>query len=167
MRWVLLLRAVNLGPTNKLAMKDLKALLEGLGHEDVKTYLNSGNATFESPARSAKKLADDVEKALKKDLGLDVRACVRKGADLQRALDEMPSLGGYASITVLFDKPTAKALKDFLAMDWSPEQVSGNDQVLYIGFENAARTKLTMAKTEKLLGVSGTARTPGTLAKLL
>jgi uncharacterized protein (DUF1697 family) len=167
MRWILLLRAVNLGPTNKLPMKDLKALLEDLGHTEVKTYLNSGNATFESPARSAQKLAVEIEHALSKTLKLDVRCCVRKDADLRKALDDLPSLPGYVAVNVLFDKPTAKALKDFLATDWSPERVEGNDQVLYMGFEKAAKTKLTNAKVEKALGVGCTARTPATLRKLL
>jgi uncharacterized protein (DUF1697 family) len=167
MRWILLLRAVNLGPNNKLAMKDLKALLEELGHSDVKTYLNSGNATFESPKRSPKQLADEVEKALRKDLELGVRACVRRDVDVRAMLDGLPALPGYVSVTVLFDKPTPAALKAFLETDWSPEVVTGNNQAIYTGFQNAARTKLTIAKLEKALGVSGTARTPGTLQKLL
>src|SRR3954470_757635 len=167
MRWVLLLRAVNLGATNKVAMKDLKELLEGLGHTDVKTYLNSGNATFDSTKRSPKQLAEQVEQALRTQLQLNVRACVRRDADLSKALDELPDLPGYVSGTVLLDKPTPKALHDFLATDWSPEVVEGNDQVIYAGFQNAARTKLTIGKLEKALGVSGTARTPSTLRKLL
>jgi uncharacterized protein (DUF1697 family) len=167
MRWVLLLRAVNLGPTNKLPMADLRTLLEGLGHEDVRTYLNSGNATFTSTKRSAQGLATEVERALQQELRLDVRACVRTGAQLKKALDELPDVGGYASVTVLFDRPTRPALKAFLEADWSPEVVSGNDQVLYIGFQNAARTKLTNARIEKLLGVGATARTPATLRKLV
>jgi len=167
MRWVLLLRAVNLGPNNKLAMKDLKALLEGLGHTEVKTYLNSGNATFESPRRSPKQLADEVEKGLRRDLGLGVRACVRRDDDVRAMLEGLPALPGYVSVTVLFDKPKPAALKAFLETDWSPEVVTGSDQAIYTGFQNAARTKLTIAKLEKALGVSGTARTPGTLQKLL
>ncbi|MDX6199408.1 MAG: hypothetical protein QOJ79_2559 [Actinomycetota bacterium] len=167
MRWILLLRAVNLGPNNKIAMKDLKTLLEGLGHTEVKTYLNSGNATFESSQRSAGKLAADVEDELRRKLNLDVRCCVRKDPDVRKALDGLPDLPGYVAITVLFDKPTPTALRAFLAMDWSPEVVKGNDQVIYIGFQNAAKTKLTHAKIEKALGVSATARTPNTLRKLL
>jgi len=166
-RWILLLRAVNLGPTNKLAMTDLKALLEDLGHAHVRTLLNSGNATFESTARSAQKVAAEVEEALRTGLDLDVRCCALKDADLRKALDNLPDLPGYVAITVLFDKPSAKALRDFLATDWSPEVVEGNDQVLYIGFQNAARTKLTNVKIEKALGVGATARTPATLRKLL
>ena len=167
MRWVLLLRAVNLGPTNKLAMKDLKQLLEGLGHDDVRTYLNSGNATFTSSRRSAKALADEVEQALAKDLGLDVRVCVRRDSEIERALKELPDLPGYVTVTVLFDRPQPAALAAFLGTDWSPEAVTGNDQVLYIGFVSAAKTKLTITRIEKALGVSGTARTPATLRKLL
>lgn len=165
--WVLLLRAVNLGASNKIAMKDLKALLEDLGHTDVTTYLNSGNATFASPARSAKKLAEEIEKALRTRQELDVRACVRKDTEIAKALDALPDLPGYVVVNVLFDKPSAAALRDFLAADWSPEVVAGNDQVLYMGFVNAAKTKLTNAKIEKALGVSVTARTPATLRKLL
>jgi uncharacterized protein (DUF1697 family) len=167
MRWILLLRAVNLGPNNKIAMKDLKAVLDGLGHADVKTYLNSGNATFESTQRSARKLATDIEDALREELNLNVRCCVRSDADVRKALDGLPDLPGYVSITVLFDKPGSAALQAFLGSDWSPEVVKGNDQVIYIGFQNAGRTKLTNAKIEKALGVSATARTPATLRKLL
>jgi uncharacterized protein (DUF1697 family) len=169
MRWILLLRAVNLGPRNKLAMKDLAALLTDLGHADVKTYLNSGNATFTSPARSAQKLACDIENGLQERLGLDVRACVRKGPDLQKALDELPDLDGYVVVNMLFDRPTPAALKAVLEADWSPETVVGNDQVLYLAYSPAGlhSGKLTNTKLERMLAVGCTARTPATLRKLL
>jgi uncharacterized protein (DUF1697 family) len=167
MSWVLLLRAVNLGPTNKLAMTDLTRVLENLGHTDVRTFLNSGNATFASSKRSPQRLASEIEHALRKELGLDVRACVRTQADLRKALEELPDLPGYITVNVLFDRPAPAALKAFLETDWSPEVVRGNDQVLYLGFKSAAKTKLTNTKIEKMLGVGCTARTPATLAKLL
>ena len=166
MRYVLLLRAVNLGPTNKVAMADLKALLEDMGCTDVKTVLNSGNAVFDSTSRSVAKLAGQVEEGLR-GLGVDVRACVRKQEDVARLVDRVPDLPGYVTVNVLFDRPTPSALRDFLATDWSPEVVTGDDQALAIGFHDAARTKLTVAKIEKALGVGCTARTPATLRKLL
>jgi uncharacterized protein (DUF1697 family) len=167
MRWILLLRAVNLGPRNKLAMKDLKAVLEGLGHTQVTTYLNSGNATFQSAARSPAKLAAQVEEALRVRLDLDVRCCVRKDADLRKALDELPDLPGYVVVNVLFDPPTPEALRTVLERDWAPETVVGNDQVLYLAYREVNGSKLTNARLEKLLGVGCTARTPATLGKLL
>ncbi|MCW2599443.1 MAG: hypothetical protein JWM02_1272 [Frankiales bacterium] len=166
---VLLLRAVNVGPHNRLAMKDLSNLLVDLGHGDVKTYLNSGNATFSSSRRSTQKLATEVEDGLRERLGLDVRACVRKAADIQNALEELPDLDGYIVVNVLFDRPAPEALKRCLDTDWSPETVLGNDQVLYLAYSPAGlhSGKVTNAKLEKLLGVGCTARTPATLRKLL
>lgn len=48
-RYVALLRGVNLGSRKRVAMSDLRDLLGSLGHTDVKTYLQSGNALFTSP----------------------------------------------------------------------------------------------------------------------
>lgn len=168
--WVLLLRAVNLGPTNKLAMKDLKALLEDRGYGDVKTFLNSGNATFTSSKRSARGLATEIEDDLRERLGLGVRACVRTTRQIAVALEELPAdLDGYVVVGVLFDKPAAPALQQVLETDWSPEVVRGNDQVLYLSYSPAGvhSSKLQNSKLEKLLGVGCTARTPTTLRKLL
>ena len=48
MRIVGLLRGINVGTSVKVPMKELKALLEGLGMANVMTYLNSGNVIFDS-----------------------------------------------------------------------------------------------------------------------
>ena len=168
--WALLLRAVNLGPRNMLKMADLRQLLGDLGHEDVKTYLNSGNATFTSTKRSAKILATEIEGALERELRLDVRACVRTLDQVATAVEGVPKdLAGYLAVTVLFDKPKPAALKEVLARDWSPEVVRGNDQVLYLSFSprGVHSSKLQNATLEKMLGVSCTARTPATLRKML
>lgn len=173
MNCVLLLRAVNVGVSNKLAMKDLKALLEDLGHGDVKTFLNSGNATFTTTRRSVKALAAEIEDGLRDRLGLDVRACVRTTADLLKALDELPDGldgdDGYLVVGMLFDRPSPAALRSVLDTDWSPDVVRGNDQVLYLRFSRAGMraSKLQNARLEKMLGVGCTTRTPATLRKLL
>jgi uncharacterized protein (DUF1697 family) len=163
-RWVLLLRAVNIGPHNKVAMADLKRVLEGLGHEEVKTYLNSGNATFEA-AGTAKKHADDIESALEKELGLTVRAVVRRTADVKAMVDATPKLDGYVVVVVLFDKPPAKAVKELEA--WEPETIRAGKGCLYVAYERVQGSKLTNALIEKRLGVAATARTPTTLRKLV
>src|SRR4051794_19345288 len=100
-------------------MADLRTLLSDLGHGDVRTYLNSGNATFTSSKRSAKVLAADIEKALDTELGLSVRACVRSVDQIVDALEGVPAdLTGYLAVTVLFDKPKPAALKAVLERDW-------------------------------------------------
>lgn len=168
--WVLLLRAVNLGPRNKLAMADLRELLTGLGYGDVRTFLNSGNARFTSSKRSAKPLAAEIEKALDSQLGLQVRACVRTTEDLAAAVEAVPpDLDGYVVVTTLFDKPKAADLHAVLDRDWSPDVVSGNDEFLYLCFppKTMHSSKLQNSLLEKLLGVGCTSRTPDTLRKVL
>lgn len=48
MRYILLLRGINVSGKNKVSMKDLKVSLEGLGYQNVVTYLNSGNVIFDT-----------------------------------------------------------------------------------------------------------------------
>ena len=48
MRYILLLRGINVGGKNKVSMSDLKVLLTELGFEDVASYINSGNLFFSS-----------------------------------------------------------------------------------------------------------------------
>ena len=165
MRWVLLLRGVNIGPRNKVAMADLRAVLEGLGHEDVKTYLNSGNATFTSSRRSASAVADEVQRALERELKLSVGVVARSTAQVERMLEELPDLPGYVVVSVLFDKPDAKGLKELAS--WEPERVVPGNGCLYLAYERVQGSKLTPALIEKKLGTRTTARTPATLRKLL
>jgi uncharacterized protein (DUF1697 family) len=161
---VLLLRAVNLGPRNKLAMADLRKVLEDLGYDEVTTYLNSGNATFQA-AGTAKQHADAVETALEKELGLSVRAVVRRTSDVKAMVEAVPHLDGYVTVVVLFDKAPAAALKELEA--WEPETVRVGKGCLYVAYQSVQGSKLTNALIEKRLGVGATARTPATLRKLL
>ena len=48
MRYILLLRGINVGGKNKVSMKDLTASLEDLGYQRVVTYINSGNVIFDT-----------------------------------------------------------------------------------------------------------------------
>lgn len=168
--WVLLLRAVNLGPRNKLAMADLRDLLTDLGYGDVRTFLNSGNARFTSSKRSAKGIATEVEQGLDRQLGLTVRACARTTDEIAAAVDAVPAdLEGYVVVTTLFDRPKPADLRAVLDRDWSPDVVRGNDSVLYLCFppKTMNSSKLQNSLLEKMLGVGCTARTPATLHKIL
>ncbi|HEU5420497.1 MAG TPA: DUF1697 domain-containing protein, partial [Streptosporangiaceae bacterium] len=48
-RYAALLRGINVGGRNKVAMADLREIVESLGHTDVATYIQSGNVVFTSP----------------------------------------------------------------------------------------------------------------------
>src|SRR5262245_43556660 len=86
-RHVALLRGVNVGGARKLPMAQLRALLESMGHEDVVTYIQSGNVVF-----TAKKAitATSLEAAIEKEFELDVPVMLRTPAELARILRENP-----------------------------------------------------------------------------
>ncbi len=74
MRYAVFLRGVNVGGI-KVPSADLKTLLAGLGLEDVRTYLASGNVTCESGLNAAE-LKSTVEKALSATFSYDARVLV-------------------------------------------------------------------------------------------
>ena len=71
-RRVALLRGVNVGGNKRVAMADLRSLLTGLGYDDVRTYLQSGNVVFSSSSASSR-LAAQIEHALAAELRLECR----------------------------------------------------------------------------------------------
>ena len=66
MRYVLLLRGVNVGGKNKVVMSELKELLRGEGFSDVDSYINSGNLFFSSD-ESVGKIVLKIEKVLEEN----------------------------------------------------------------------------------------------------
>lgn len=70
MKYLALFRGVNVGGKNKLSMAELKTCLEGIGFTGVRTYINSGNALFQT-SESAAGLADKIEKAITKQFTFD------------------------------------------------------------------------------------------------
>ncbi len=89
-RYAVLLRGVNVGGGNRVPMADLRALLGSLGATEVRTLLNSGNATCAHPGRSAAALAKAVRAALDERLGVDVPVIVKSAAELEAAIAGNP-----------------------------------------------------------------------------
>jgi uncharacterized protein (DUF1697 family) len=61
---VALLRAINLGPRNKLPMKDLAAFFSAAGAKDVRTFINSGNVLFSAPVAKVAGIDEKVRSRL-------------------------------------------------------------------------------------------------------
>lgn len=82
MRFVVLLRGVNVGGHNRVPMAAFRAMLEELGYAGVKTLLASGNAVFESKGRSTTAAhAARIAAALSQKLGVDVPAIVKSAPE--------------------------------------------------------------------------------------
>lgn len=95
MRFVALLRGVNVGGNTKVNMAELRASCERLGYENVKTYINSGNVIFDAAATDADKLASQIHDTILKDFGLDISVMVRSVEELQEVITNNPFGGQF------------------------------------------------------------------------
>jgi uncharacterized protein (DUF1697 family) len=91
MIYVALLRGINVGGNNKVEMKKLKSTFELLGFTNVVTYINSGNIIFEARSKSQKSIVDKIEKAIRKDFGLEIKVLLRNFENIQFICRELPS----------------------------------------------------------------------------
>ena len=90
-RHVALLRGVNnVGSTTRVAMTDLRALVEDLGFRDVRTLLNSGNVVFSVPANRGGDLAARIEKALVSRLGITCGVTILSESEVTAVVRENP-----------------------------------------------------------------------------
>lgn len=76
MRYVALLRGINVGGNNKIDMKALKCTFENAGMTDVTTYINTGNILFTDPARSLPEITAVLEQAIETDYSLKIKVLV-------------------------------------------------------------------------------------------
>ena len=93
MKYVALLRGINVGNGARVPMGELKAMLEGLGLTDVVTYLNSGNAVFCS-AMSAPELTRLIEQTLARMFGQEVPTLVKSSAEIISIAESIPDEWG-------------------------------------------------------------------------
>ncbi len=168
--YVALLRGINLGARNKIAMADLRELFAALGCEDVSTYVQSGNVVFRSPVRSAAKLQGGIEERIRADFGLQIRVLVRTSDELATVAEGNPFDPATAHVTFLAEKPPADRTKKLGERTFEPDAFRVTGRQVYLRCPNGyGRSKLSNAFLEKQLAVAATTRnwkTVTALAKL-
>jgi uncharacterized protein (DUF1697 family) len=87
---VALLRGINVGTTNRIDMKNLKSLFEGLGCENVSTYINSGNVSFESND-PAEKITTSLQDCFQSTFGCFIPTLVKTLKEMQLIAVEIPT----------------------------------------------------------------------------
>ena len=170
-RHVALLRGINVGKAKRVPMADLRALMEGLGHANVRTLLNSGNAVFDAkggtPAGHAKKL----RAAILGQLGVDCEVIVKTADDLAAAVAEHPlrrHADDDARMLVMFvqDAATLAELKALEATDWAPEAFAAGAHAAWLWCADGIIDSRLSKAVGKLLKERGTARNWATVCKL-
>ncbi len=88
--YIALFRGINVGGKNILPMKDLAGILESLGCEKVKTYIQSGNVVFQSKKKHINRTATEISTKISKSHGFEPKVLLLEKSDLQDAIDNNP-----------------------------------------------------------------------------
>ncbi len=170
--WIALLRGINVGGANKIAMRDLRASVASLGFDDVETYIQSGNLVFERDASEAA-IGADLRRVLVEEHGLDVPVVVRAADEFGAAADRHPDAGGDVDPKLLhvafLDRAPEPAAVDAVAPDeWAPDRWSVVGRDLFLTYPGgSARSKMTIDRFERAWDVTATARNLNTVARIL
>jgi uncharacterized protein (DUF1697 family) len=180
---VALLRGINLGGRNKVAMADLRALVSELGHTDVSTYIQSGNVLFSAPADAeADALALAMTEAIAARLGVTSPVVVLSRDELGQvvAANPFPGEPDHRRVhAVVLSQPPAPELATKLdaavaqsAAKGFRDEITVIDRTLYLhtpeGYGNSdlAAALMRIVSSPKA-GTTGTARNWATMTKLL
>ena len=172
MRYIALLRGVNVGGNKKVAMADLLALMQRLKFEEAKTLLQSGNLTFRTAGKNAAQLERQLEAEVLERLGLETRFFVRSEDEWKSVIAANPypkeakADPGHLLVLFLEREPEAANLKALEAAVKGRERFRPGGRHLYMVYPDGVGTsKLTHAVIEKKLGMRGTARNWNTVMK--
>jgi uncharacterized protein (DUF1697 family) len=171
-RQVALLRGINVGTAKRVAMADLRALLEGRGYRDVRTLLNSGNVIFAPPKGQRGDRGAAIEKAIAETLGVTTRVIVLTGEEVATAVRENP-LAKVASnpsrllVMAIRDSQAHSRLKPLLKERWAPEALALGQRVAYLWCPNGIAESPLSTAVGRLLGDAGTARNIATMTRML
>jgi uncharacterized protein (DUF1697 family) len=171
-RQIVLLRGINIGSRNRIAMPALREALEEAGFGDVKTYVQSGNVVLTSRA-APETVARKVGRLIAERLGLDVDVVVRTRDELAEVVRRNP-LGKVAKdpkryqVSFLDAKPDPEVVRKLEGLAAGGEQLVADGREIYAWHpDGVARSKLWAALAGRSLGVTATARNWTTVTKLL
>lgn len=166
-----LLRGINVGRAMRVAMADLRAIVEGLGCTDVLTLLNSGNVAFTAARIGTSRLASGIEQALDKQLGVASRVIVLPAGEVEAVVADQPfgkQVTDPSRCMVLV--PTTAlhldGLKATAQASWHPEAVALGSRAAYVWCPGGLMESRAYQEVARRLGTEVTTRNWATVLKL-
>jgi uncharacterized protein (DUF1697 family) len=169
-RYVALLRGINVGRAKRIAMQDLRALLERLGYGDVRTLLNSGNAVF-TGSGTARQHEQRIEEALATEVGVPVRVIVLSGRDVATVMKENPFTDSDVHpsrllVAILAAPADRERLLPLTREDWGPDSFAVGSRAGYLWCAGGILESRLPAAVDRLVKDRVTARNWATIGKI-
>ncbi|MFT3744458.1 MAG: DUF1697 domain-containing protein [Pyrinomonadaceae bacterium] len=183
MRYIALLRGVNVGGNTMIKMTELKAAFEEeCGFDNVVTYINSGNIAFDcksprvskggSPNAAEEKLTATIEQAIEKRFAKQIPVMIREQQAIAGILEKNPFAGQFEShkemhVMFLREEIPAEKYELLLTTAPTPERYEAIGRELYCHLPNGVIDSL-LGKSflEKKLKLAVTGRNWRTVEKL-
>lgn len=171
MRYIALLRGVNVGGNTMIKMSELKRSFESLGFENVTSYVNSGNLALDARKGAEASLVKKLESVIEKDFGKQIPVMVREQGEISRIIAANPFAGEFEShkeMHVLFLREEMPAEKTKQLMDAAVDErfsVIGREIYCHLPM-GVLDSLLGKSFIEKKLKVSVTGRNWRTVEKL-
>lgn len=169
--FVAFLRGINVGGHSRLPMKDLIAAIERVGGHDVKTYIQSGNAVFESSKKDRAQLSEQLAPEIEKGRGFKPHVLILELDAVAEAIERNPFPEAEADpknlhLGFLSSAPQSPNLEKLEDIRKQSERFRFVGSVFYLyAPDGVGRSKLSAA-SEKLLGVPMTDRNWNTVCKM-
>jgi uncharacterized protein (DUF1697 family) len=174
MRYIALLRGINVGGQRIIKMTDLKDTLEANGFKNVKTYIQSGNVIFDYEPTDTKKLANQIEMKISQAYGFSVKTITRTQSEFESIINNNPFINepnidvDKLHVTFLLEipRPNLASILDIKKEETEKFLIVSREIYLYLphGYGN---TKLNNSMFEKKLNTNATTRNWKTVNKLL
>ena len=175
MKYVALLRGINVGGKKPVPMQKLKTAFDAMQFKNARTLLASGNVLFEAPPIDAIVLEHKIEQKLKETFGQDIDVLIRTMDELEHLSNSRPFKGIDVTpetrlyITFFSEKPTGSLKIPFASPDKSYKilHISGREVCSVLVLSTNSRTVDLMKVLEKEFGGKVTTRNWNTIVRLL
>ncbi len=168
--WVALLRGINVGKAKRLAMADLRALVEDAGYTQARTLLNSGNVVFSGPATAPEQIAARLEKAIVARVGFHSHVIVLDAAAIDLVVREhtLTQADNPSRLLVAFVQDAARLtpLAAVASRDWHPEAVAVGTRAAYVWSPAGVLDSAAFEAVARALGTQVTTRNWATVQKI-
>lgn len=175
MKYISVLRGINVSGQRKIKMAELTLLYEEEGLENVTTYIQSGNVLFDSEKLYREDIKTRIETAIHKKYGFHVPVDVRAMEEYIKIINSCPfeeakleENGSKILVGFLSDEPTCDKKKELEEAAQSPEKLKMKGSIVYLYCPNGyGRSKLSNTFIESKLGLTSTTRNWTTVRKLV
>ncbi|MBC6310921.1 DUF1697 domain-containing protein [Listeria sp. FSL L7-1582] len=169
MKYIIFLKAINVGGNRKIKMADLKVALRSEGYLNITTYIQSGNIIAEREESDHEIIQKEVEALIKKHFGFDVPAVAFNVSEYEEVLKRNPFDGDKLMVHFLNRIPEQAMINKLEQLSQDNQDKSAHaGRFLYISLNAGVSDSLFSNKlVEKVLQVRATARNWNTVLKMI